>query len=188
MTALPDNAIACIVKNGQAPVPHGRPAGRESGRFRDSRSHDVGMQYRDFRHAIVPTCSGLFRFFGGLAIRSAEDIANRTSRTSASRRGANRWAWWLALASGISDGFGPRDPAGGQDQKAGAVLGNTPGPLPSECAIQRLQDVRTSHRSLPAVIVSVPQSVYAPFRRCTGPRLATGSNSSACAVCTHRQL
>jgi hypothetical protein len=40
---------------------------------------------------------------------------------------------------------------------------------------------------LPAVIVSVPQSVYAPFRRCTGPRLATGSNSSVCAVCTHRQ-
>jgi hypothetical protein len=122
------------------------------------------MQYRDFRYAIVPTCSGLFRFFGGLAIRAERPHLDA---------GANRWAWWLALASGISDGFGPRDPAGGQDQKAGAVLGNTPGPLPSECAIQRLQDVRTSHRSLPAVIVSVPQSVYAPFRRWTGPRLAT---------------
>lgn len=29
---------------------------------------DMGMPYRDFRAAIMPHCSGLFRFFGGLAM------------------------------------------------------------------------------------------------------------------------
>jgi aldehyde dehydrogenase (NAD+) len=30
---------------------------------------DMGMPYRDFRETILPTCSGLFRFFGGLAMQ-----------------------------------------------------------------------------------------------------------------------
>jgi hypothetical protein len=30
---------------------------------------DMGMPYRDFRETIVPHCSGLFRFFGGLAMQ-----------------------------------------------------------------------------------------------------------------------
>lgn len=30
---------------------------------------DMGMPYRDFRDTILPTCSGLFRFFGGLAMQ-----------------------------------------------------------------------------------------------------------------------
>jgi aldehyde dehydrogenase (NAD+) len=30
---------------------------------------DMGMPYRDFREQILPTCSGLFRFFGGLAMQ-----------------------------------------------------------------------------------------------------------------------
>ncbi|MBV9401571.1 MAG: aldehyde dehydrogenase [Bryobacterales bacterium] len=30
---------------------------------------DMGMPYRDFRETIMPTCSGLFRFFGGLAMQ-----------------------------------------------------------------------------------------------------------------------
>jgi acyl-CoA reductase-like NAD-dependent aldehyde dehydrogenase len=30
---------------------------------------DMGMPYRDFRQAIMPHCSGLFRFFGGLAMQ-----------------------------------------------------------------------------------------------------------------------
>ncbi|WP_426443395.1 aldehyde dehydrogenase family protein [Bradyrhizobium genosp. P] len=29
---------------------------------------DMGMPYRDFRETIMPHCSGLFRFFGGLAM------------------------------------------------------------------------------------------------------------------------
>jgi len=29
---------------------------------------DMGMPYRDFREIIMPHCSGLFRFFGGLAM------------------------------------------------------------------------------------------------------------------------
>jgi aldehyde dehydrogenase (NAD+) len=29
---------------------------------------DMGMPYRDFRNIIMPHCSGLFRFFGGLAM------------------------------------------------------------------------------------------------------------------------
>jgi len=28
---------------------------------------DMGMPYRDFLETIMPTCSGLFRYFGGLA-------------------------------------------------------------------------------------------------------------------------
>jgi aldehyde dehydrogenase (NAD+) len=30
---------------------------------------DMGMPYRDFRETIVPHCSGLFRFFGGLGVQ-----------------------------------------------------------------------------------------------------------------------
>jgi aldehyde dehydrogenase (NAD+) len=30
---------------------------------------DMGMPYRDFRETIMPHCSGLFRFFGGLAMQ-----------------------------------------------------------------------------------------------------------------------
>src|SRR5579872_4325704 len=30
---------------------------------------DMGMPFRDFRDTILPTCSGLFRFFGGLAMQ-----------------------------------------------------------------------------------------------------------------------
>jgi aldehyde dehydrogenase (NAD+) len=29
---------------------------------------DMGMPYKDFRDIIMPHCSGLFRFFGGLAM------------------------------------------------------------------------------------------------------------------------
>jgi len=39
---------------------------------------DMGMPYRDFRETIMPHCSGLFRFHGGLAM-SAMDGAYRTS-------------------------------------------------------------------------------------------------------------
>src|SRR5882757_4461713 len=39
---------------------------------------DMGMPYRDFRDTIMPHCSGLFRFHGGLAM-SAMDGAYRTS-------------------------------------------------------------------------------------------------------------
>jgi aldehyde dehydrogenase (NAD+) len=39
---------------------------------------DMGMPYRDFRDIIMPHCSGLFRFHGGLAM-SAMDGAYRTS-------------------------------------------------------------------------------------------------------------
>jgi aldehyde dehydrogenase (NAD+) len=39
---------------------------------------DMGMPYRDFREVILPYCSGLFRFHGGLAM-SAMDGAYRTS-------------------------------------------------------------------------------------------------------------
>ncbi|MER8784326.1 aldehyde dehydrogenase family protein [Mesorhizobium sp. M0437] len=39
---------------------------------------DMGMPYRDFRDIIMPHCSGLFRFHGGLAM-SAMDGACRTS-------------------------------------------------------------------------------------------------------------
>jgi aldehyde dehydrogenase (NAD+) len=39
---------------------------------------DMGMPYRDFRDIIMPYCSGLFRFHGGLAM-SAMDGAYRTS-------------------------------------------------------------------------------------------------------------
>jgi acyl-CoA reductase-like NAD-dependent aldehyde dehydrogenase len=39
---------------------------------------DMGMPYRDFREIIMPHCSGLFRFFGGLAM-SAMNGGYRTS-------------------------------------------------------------------------------------------------------------
>lgn len=39
---------------------------------------DMGMPYRDFRETIMPHCSGLFRFFGGLAM-SAMNGSHRTS-------------------------------------------------------------------------------------------------------------
>lgn len=39
---------------------------------------DMGMPYRDFRDTIMPHCSGLFRFFGGLAMH-AMNGAYRTS-------------------------------------------------------------------------------------------------------------
>jgi aldehyde dehydrogenase (NAD+) len=39
---------------------------------------DMGMPYRDFRETIMPHCSGLFRFHGGLAM-SAMDGGYRTS-------------------------------------------------------------------------------------------------------------
>jgi len=39
---------------------------------------DMGMPYRDFLYTIMPTCSGLFRFFGGLCM-SAMNGGYRTS-------------------------------------------------------------------------------------------------------------
>ena len=39
---------------------------------------DMGMPYRDFRETIMPHCSGLFRFFGGLAM-AAMNGSYRTS-------------------------------------------------------------------------------------------------------------
>jgi aldehyde dehydrogenase (NAD+) len=40
-----------------------------AGEFALREAMDMGMPYRDFHDTILPTCSGLFRFFGGLAMQ-----------------------------------------------------------------------------------------------------------------------
>jgi aldehyde dehydrogenase (NAD+) len=46
--------------------------------FANREAMDMGMPYKDFREIIMPHCSGLFRFFGGLAM-SAMNGGYRTS-------------------------------------------------------------------------------------------------------------
>jgi hypothetical protein len=48
---------------------------------------DMGMPYKDFRGFILPYCSGLVRFFGGLATTAATSAEVQNARQSASRVG-----------------------------------------------------------------------------------------------------